>query len=204
MPKPEPIWKIKGFESEYDYLTYQAKEEGFRSLEHKYTELFAKQKGYESNLERRRALIENAGFESFYEYRDYLAKRKGFKSDYEYREHLMKSKGFTSRVQYHDYIAKRRGFSSGADYFRHLRREHKAKLKGFESHAEYEEHLVEIEESIKSQRKDVEKKDACKFLQDKIAENVNPQSLFAKGNVDFLRKITGCKIPIKEENENTE
>ncbi len=26
MSKPEPIWKIKGFESEYDYLTHLSRE----------------------------------------------------------------------------------------------------------------------------------------------------------------------------------
>lgn len=49
MMKVEPIWKTKGFGSEYDYMTHLAKEKGYRSLEQEYKELWAKQRGFESS-----------------------------------------------------------------------------------------------------------------------------------------------------------
>lgn len=84
MSKDEPIWKTKGFVSEYDYLTHQAKGEGYKSLEHKYTEFLARQKGLESDADIRKS----ASFEG--EYRDYLAQKKGFKSFVEYHTDRIK------------------------------------------------------------------------------------------------------------------
>lgn len=78
------------------------------------------------------------------------------------------------------------------------------KKHGFKSRIEYEEYLIK-QRGFKSYHKYREymfkqkaKKDACEFLQIKVSENVDPDSLFAKEHIDFLRKITGCEIPLKK------
>ncbi len=200
MLKEEPIWKTKGFKSEYDYLTHLAKEEGYKSLEHKYTEFLAKQKGFESEAERRKSAIEKSGFSSFAEYQDHLAQKKGFKSYVKYQEHRVKKRGFKSLYDYYEWLARRAGYESYSDYYTQMRLERNARQKGFESHQAYQEHLNKIEKSIRLTREDISKKKVCEFLQEKIAENVDPRSLFAKGNIDFLIKITECpqlKLPQK-------
>ena len=205
MPKVEPIWKTKGFASEYDYLTHQAKEEGFRSLEHKYKELLAIQQGFESEADRRKSAAEKAGFESYTEYQENWARKKGFKSFIQYQEHQIKKRGFKSKYEYLDFLARRGGQGSYTEHYMQSRLERIARLKGFGSHKEYQEHLANIEESIRLKKEYISKKKACEFLQEKIAENVDPRSLFAKSNIDFLRKITECpqlklprKVPLKE------
>lgn len=205
MSKVEPIWKTKGFASEYEYLTHQAKEEGFRSLVHKNIELLAIQQGFESEADRRKSAAEKAGFESYTEYQEHWAKMKGFESFIQYQEHQIKRRGFKSKYEYYDFLARRVGKGSYTERYAQLRLERIARLKGFESHKAYQEHLSDIEKSIRLKKEDINKKTACEFLQEKIVENVDPQSLFAKGNIDFLRKITACpqlkpsrKIPMKE------
>ena len=53
----------------------------------------------------------------------------------------------------------------------------------------------------KKVKKEKKQKESCEFLQTKVSENVDTESLFAKEHVDFLRKITGCVIPLKKKKE---
>lgn len=194
MPKKEqiPLWKELGFNSEYDFLDHKAKEEGYRSLAHKYTEQYAKQKGFTSAAELRKSIIEKAGFSSHSEYQDYCAKNMGFKSCVDYRRDRARKRGFKSLHDYYEWLAKKAGYESFSAYNAQLRLERNARQKGFKSHKEYLEHISMIEESIRLTKEDSQKKTACEFLKEKIAKNVDPNSLFAKGNIEFLRKITEC------------
>ncbi len=141
---------------------------------------------------------ESSGFISATDYQDYLARKKGFGSYLDYQKQQIKERGFKSTTDYYDYLAKKRGIKSYSDYYTQMRLKNLAKLKGFESYEEYQEHLAQIEKSIRSTKEYIQKKSACKFLQEKIDENVDPQSIFREENKAFLRNITGCKIPIKE------
>ena len=180
MPKPEPIWKTKGFESEYDYLSHLSKEKGFKSLEHEYTELWAIQRGFESAADRIKFLRESSGFSSTTDYQDYLARKKGFKSFVEYQQQQIKERGFKSTTDYQDYLAKKRGFKSYSDYYTQMRLKNLAKLKGFESYEEYQEHLVQIEKSIRAKKEEVLNRSACRFLTEKVSENVRPTKFVRK------------------------
>ncbi len=208
MSKEEPIWKIQGFKSEYEYLTHLAKEEGFRSLEHKYGEMLAKQKGFESEAEIKREALERMGFKSYADYQDYLARKRGFKNYYDYRKHQLEKKGFVSHKEYYEHVAKLKGYSSYTDYYKYLRLRHLAIRKGFPTYDKYQEHLAKIDESIKLKKEEIKKKEVCKFLEERIVENVDPESLFAKGNIDFLKKIItldkdlSCNIPLEKKKKS--
>ncbi len=95
------------------------------------------------------------------------------------KEPTWKKQGFKSYHEYREHLAKQKGFKSLREYQEHL-----ARQKGFKSISEYKEHLKQ--------------KEACKFLQKKVNENLDPDSLFAKANVEFLRNITGCEIPLEK------
>lgn len=71
---------------------------------------------------------------------------------------------------------KKQGFKSRSDYEEHL-----SKQRGFKSTHEYQEHLA--------------KQKMCKSLQKLTSNMKDTESLFS--DIEFIRKITGCKIPTK-------
>ncbi len=80
---------------------------------------------------------------------------------------------------------KKQGFKSPSDYEVHL-----VKQKGFKSLYEYQKHLG-LTIKYKKQK-------LCKSLQ-KLTSNVkDPESLF--NDTEFVREISGCKIPTKKRN----
>lgn len=196
-----PVWKELGFESEYEYLSHLAKEEGFKSLEHKYQELYAQQKGFKSEKERRLSLVERAGFSSETEYQDYLARQRGFKNKSEYQKYRMKMRGFNTPYEYYDYLAKKKGFGSWAEFQRGKYQQRAVRRKGFESKEERQMRMQQIEKSVKENIESLEKQTVCQFLQEKIDKNVDPESLFAKSNIGSLRRITGCNIKLNKRKE---
>ena len=85
--------------------------------------------------------------------------------------------GFESLTKYRNYLAKEKGFETYTKYLEHLAIE-----QGFESYSEYNR--------LNKQRR------LCKSLQNIISEAKDPDSIFK--DIEFLRDITGCKIPIKQ------
>ncbi len=65
------------------------------------------------------------------------------------------------------------------------------KKQGFKSQSDYQEHLVK-EKGFKSYHE----KSLCKSLQKLTSDVKDPESLFS--DIEFIRNITGCKIPIKK------
>ncbi len=100
-------------------------------------------------------------------------------------EPTWKKQGFKSPRNYQDHLAKQRGFKSISDYEVHL-----AKQKGFKTLHEYHKQLGLIEK--------YDKQKLCKSLQ-KLTNNIkDPESLFS--DIEFVREISGCKIPTKKRN----
>lgn len=85
--------------------------------------------------------------------------------------------GFNSSYDYEDYLSKKRGLKDRSEYRKLLLERLDVK-----TYYGYEKKLKQIK--------------LCESLQ-KLTSNVkDPESLFS--DIEFVRKITGCKIPIKK------
>lgn len=85
--------------------------------------------------------------------------------------------GFESLHEYIEQWVKQKGFKSIHEYHEHL-----AKEKGFASYSEYNEYI--------------EQKKLCESLQKITSDVEDPGSIF--NDIEFIRKITGCKVPTKK------
>ena len=93
------------------------------------------------------------------------------------KEPIWKRLGFELLTKYRNYLAKQKGFETYTKYLKHLAIE-----QGFKSYSEYNKYNKQ--------------KRLCKSLQDITSNIEDPKSIFK--DIEFVRNITGCKIPIKE------
>jgi predicted transcriptional regulator/heme-degrading monooxygenase HmoA len=97
----------------------------------------AVKRGFKSNTEYHKFLVQRNNFATLGEYADYLARQKGFKSYSQYRIHELKKQGFPTVRAYYDFIAQQLGFKSHRDRLAKI-----AQSKGFASYSQMERQKI--------------------------------------------------------------